>query len=121
MNKSLSHQVRLIRESKGYSQAYVAKKMKVTQQAYSQMEKNPESMTLKKLKELSLIFDVELITLLGEENVYVQQNYQQTGGNAATKMVIQSNKENNELYERMISELKNEILFLKDLIQKLNN
>lgn len=118
MNKNLSNQVRLIRESKGYTQEYVAKKLRVTQQAYSQMEKNPESMTLKKLRDLSLIFDVQLVTLLGEDNIYVQQNYQQTGGNAATKMVVQTSKQENDLYERLIEELKNEILFLKELLKK---
>jgi transcriptional regulator with XRE-family HTH domain len=111
---NLSDNIRLIREAKGYSQEYVSEKLKVTQQAYSRMEKNPESMALKRLKDLSKILGVELITLLNEDNVYVQQNYNQKGGQAATKMVFnQAGQETNNLYERLITQLKDEIEFLR--------
>lgn len=115
MKKSISENIRFLRESKGFSQDFVAKKLKVTQQAYSQMEKNPDSMTLTRLRDLSKILDLELITLLGEENIYLQQNYNQKGGQAATKIVFNGSGDlNKDLYERLISELKDEILFLRN-------
>ena len=111
----------MTRELKGFSQDYVAKQLDVTQQAYSQMEKNPDSMTLKRLKDLCKILDVELIALLDEDNVYVQQNFHQQGGNAATKMIISTGSdENKQLYERLLSEQKEEILFLREQISKGN-
>jgi transcriptional regulator with XRE-family HTH domain len=49
MKVNISETIRLIRESKGYSQDFVASKLYITQQAYSRLEKNPENMTLKSL------------------------------------------------------------------------
>jgi transcriptional regulator with XRE-family HTH domain len=121
MKTSVSENIRMTRELKGFSQDYVAKQLDVTQQAYSQMEKNPDSMTLKRLKDLCKVLDVELIALLDEDNVYVQQNFHQQGGNAATKMIISTGSdENKQLYERLLSEQKEEILFLREQISKGN-
>jgi transcriptional regulator with XRE-family HTH domain len=114
MKVSIAENIRLIREAKGYSQEFVAKKMIVTQQAYSAMEKNPDNMSLKRLKELCLVLDVNLVTLLGEDINFVQQNYNQQGGNTATQIVLQSlTNGEKELYERLIIELKEEINYLR--------
>jgi transcriptional regulator with XRE-family HTH domain len=117
---SISDNIRLIREARGYTQEYVAKKLKVTQQAYSIMEKKPENMTLDRLNHLADILGVKLLALLGEENAYLQNNFNQQGGQSATKMVFnQQNNEVNSLYERMIQELKDEVAFLRNnLIKK---
>ena len=110
MKVNAADNIRLIREAKGFSQEFIAKKMKVTQQAYSAMEKQPDNMTLKRLKELCKILEVDLVTLLGEDNVFVQQNYNQKGGQAATQMVFNSSNENNiETYQSYILSLKEEI------------
>ncbi len=37
----------------------------------------------------------------------------QHGGNAATQMNVVTDKSKNEIYERLISELKDEIIFLR--------
>jgi hypothetical protein len=71
------------------------------------MENNPENVTLKRLREIAELLDVELITILGIDTKLVQQNFGQKGGNAATKMVNHYNaQENYELYERLIAQLK---------------
>jgi transcriptional regulator with XRE-family HTH domain len=109
--------IRLIRESNGYSQEYVASKLDLTQQAYSNIEKNPENASIKRLRELSKIFSVPVTSLIGETENYVQQNFQQQGGQAATVIHVQGlPDQERELYERMIFELKNEIEWLKTLI-----
>jgi len=118
MKIPISENIRIIREAKGFSQDYVATKLKVTQQAYSAMENNPENMTLKRLKDLCTVLDVDLVTLLGEENIMLQQNYNQQGGQAATKMDFHNQSKNeNELYERLISQLKEENAHLKSLVK----
>ncbi len=118
MELSIAENIRLIREAKGLKQEYVAQQLNVTQQAYSKMEKNPNVMTLQRLKDLSKILQVNLVTLLGEDNVYIQQNYNQAGGKAATQMVINSEiSSEKELYERLIEGLKDEISFLRSKVQ----
>lgn len=119
MKTTISDNIRLIRESKGFSQEYVSKKMKVTQQAYSAMEKKPENMTLARLKTLASILDVSIISLIGEDNAYFQHNFNQQGGQAATQMVFhQSSDDLKSLYERHIQQLKEEIKFLRTQITK---
>jgi transcriptional regulator with XRE-family HTH domain len=111
---NISENIRFLRDSKGYSQGYVSDKLKVTQQAYSRMEKNPENMSLKRLRDLSKILGVELITILDEDNAYIQHNFNQKGGQAATKMVFnQASQETSNLYERLINQLKDEVEFLR--------
>lgn len=116
---NISGIIRSVREEKQYSQGYMAQKLKITQQAYSNMEKNPEGVTLKRLREIAELLGVELITLLGIDNALVQQNFGQKGGNAATQMVNHyTTQEQNDLYERMIAELKEEIAYLRALVVK---
>lgn len=120
MKIAVSENIRLIREAKGFSQEFVAKKLKVTQQAYSSMEKTPENMTLKRLRDLCEVLDVDLITLLGEDNVYLQQNYNQQGGNAATQMILNGQKDaEDSIHQSYINSLKEEIAHLKKIQEHL--
>jgi hypothetical protein len=75
-------------------------------------------MTLSRLRDLAKILDVSLLTLIGEENMYFNQNNNEQGVSAATKLVLnQANipSEQNELFKGM----QNEIVFLRDLVLKL--
>ena len=118
MEASIIDNIRLIRKSKDLSQEFMAKKLNITQQAYSLMEKNPDMITLKRLKDLCKILEVNLVTLIGEDNVFVQQNYNQAGGKAATQMIFNSETDNEkELYERLIVTLKDEISYLRSRLQ----
>lgn len=67
-------------------------------------------MTLSRLRDLAKILDVSLLTLIGEENMYFNQNNNEQGVSAATKLVLnQANipSEQNELFKGM----QNEIIF----------
>ena len=119
MKIPISENIRLIREAKGYSQEYMATKLKLTQQAYSIMEKNPENCKLLQLKEVAKILDVDLLSLIGEDNVYVMQNYYQSGGQAVTKIeVFNDMKAMRELQETLITQLKDEIAYWRKLSEK---
>ncbi len=111
--------IRLIRESNGFSQEYVAAKLEITQQAYSNIEKNPENSSIKRLKQISEILSVPVTSLIGETEHYIQQNFQQQGGQAATIIHVQGIPENErKLYERLIEELKSEIQMLKSMLNQ---
>ena len=112
---NISEIIRLLREARRFSQKQLAEKLGITQQAYSILEKNPERMTLKRIKEIAKILQVELITLLGEEDTFIQQNFNQTGGNAATQMNITPSSAEHDVYEKLVSTLKDEIAFLREL------
>jgi hypothetical protein len=87
------------------------------------LEKKPERACLIRLKELATILEVNLISLLGEEETLIQQNFNQTGGNAATQMNVSSPSTiEHEIYEKLVATLKEEIAFLRELqLKKINN
>ena len=111
--------VRLIRESNGFSQEYVASKLDISQQAYSNIEKNPDNASMKRLRQLSQVFSVPVTSLIGETEQIIQQNFQQQGGQAATVIHVQGIPEHErQLYERLVDELKSEIQLLRSLLDK---
>lgn len=110
--------IRVIRESNGLSQEYVASKLDITQQAYSNIEKHPENASIKRLKQISEVLSVPVTSLIGESESYIQQNFQQQGGQAATIIHVQGIPEQERmLYERLIEELKSEIALLKSMLE----
>jgi transcriptional regulator with XRE-family HTH domain len=117
--KFKANRIKVLRESKGYSQEYVASQLSITQQALSRIEQNPENATLNRLKELSLILGVSLTSLIGEEDTYILQNFQQQGGQASTVMYMTGIAENErKAYENHIKDLKEQLFLLSDLLKK---
>lgn len=117
--KFKANRIKVLRESLGYSQEYVASQLNITQQALSRIEQNPENATLNRLKELSLILGVSLTSLIGEEDTYILQNFQQQGGQASTVMYMTGIAENErKSYENHIKDLKEQIRLLADLLKK---
>ncbi len=82
------NKIRMLREGIGLSQEYVAEKLNITQQAYSKMEKNPQNATLARLQQLSEILGVNINSIVGDDDMYIQQNFHQQGGNASTVMYV---------------------------------
>lgn len=112
---TISDTIRLLREARGLSQKQLADKLGITQQAYSNLEKKPERATLQRLCEIAKILQVELITLLGEEDTYILQSFNQSGGNAATQMNVTPSSNEMVIYDKLIVTLKEEIAFLREL------
>lgn len=113
---NLASNFRIIRESRSFSQEYVAVQLNITQQAYSSIEKKPEKATLQRLKEIAAILQVPLITLLGEDEVVIQQNFNQAGGNVGT--ILKNIHTNGDVLVRLVAELKDEINFLSSALLK---
>ena len=119
--KDPGNKLKMVRESSNLSQEYVASKLNLSQQAYSRMEKNPDNITVGRLRELSAILGVPFNTLAGEEDMYIQQNYNQQGGNAGTVMYLQGLADSERaVYEKRIEDLKEQINSLNALLLKLS-
>jgi transcriptional regulator with XRE-family HTH domain len=119
MKESVTSTIRMLRESKGYSQEYVANKMGLTQQAYSSMEQNPDKITLKRLHELSTMLQVKIVALIGEDDSFLMQNLNQHKNQPGNQLNSKSSTipAEKELYERYIAELREEIQFLRELLK----
>lgn len=101
----------LIRSSLGFSQEYVASQLNVTQQNYSRLEKNPDSISVKRLRQLAKIFNVDVHALI--PSIKTTKNLEKTPlDKVFPEVFIQK-----EIYENQINELKEEIEFLKNIIR----
>ena len=117
--ESISNNIRQLRTALGYSQEFVAKKLKMTQQSYSSLENNPERASLQQLKQLAEILKVSLMALLGEENQLNQTNINQQGGQAAAQMNLTYQTDGKDkVYQEYIDNLKAQVDYLKSLITK---
>lgn len=114
---TIADNIRIMRENLGYSQDYMATQLSITQQAYSALEKNADKITVKRLKEIAKIFDVKIVTLLDEESAFIQQNFNQKGGYAAT-LINMSN--NIDAYQKIIDKMQDEINFLREIVKNNN-
>ncbi len=59
--------IRTNRESKNYTQEYVAKQMGISQNAYSKIENGYTQLTVSHLKEISRVLEVSLMDLLKDD------------------------------------------------------
>lgn len=112
------NKIRMLREGIGFTQEYVANKLNITQQAYSKLEKNPDTATLERLRKLSEILGVNVNSIVGDDDMYIQQNFHQQGGNASTVMYITglADREREALVQQ-ISSLQKQIDLLTKIIE----
>ncbi len=85
---NIGNKIKMVRESINLSQEYVATKLNISQQTYSRIKKNLDNISVSRLRELSSILGVTINTLVGEDDLCIQQNYNQKGGNAGTVMNV---------------------------------
>ena len=101
----------VIRTSLGFSQEYVASRLNISQQNYSQLEKKPEKLTIQRLEQLAQIFNVDVSQLLPskKENIPLE--------NIDFKKLFPDIYLQKDAYENQINELKEEIEFLKNIVR----
>jgi len=116
MNKksiSISEKVKTLRESKGYSQEYMADMLQISQQTYSLIEKKPEKSNLIRIQKIASILDVKVSFLLNEEDAFNLYSFNQNGGSTASYIHKSTHRESNE---EIINQMKEEIKFLRKLV-----
>jgi transcriptional regulator with XRE-family HTH domain len=111
------NKIRMLREGIRLSQEYVAEKLNITQQEYSKMEKNPKNATFERLQQLSEVLGVKINRIVGDDDMYILQNFHQQGGNASTVMYITglADRERESLLQQ-ISNLQKQVEVLTKII-----
>ncbi len=113
---NIGENIRKIRDLKGFSQEYMAAKLKMSQRQYSRIEKEETKLDLQKLEEIGKVLEVTPIQLLGfdEKQIFNQYNNETANG-------VYHNHFPEELkaqYEKQIASLESEIAFLKKVIEE---
>jgi len=111
---TIVNRIRSLRQQLGYSQEYMAELLGISQQTYSNIENNPERLTLVRLKDISAILQVDFMTFLTDENNHLTAKNIQPGTNENLHDTLKTLKESIALYEGLILNLKQELEILRN-------
>lgn len=121
-NLKIGHKIKKLRELRNLTQEHMASSLGLSQSAYSRMELGETEITFSKLEKISeeLGMKPEEIIAFNESMVFNVMNNQTGNG-----LVINNNvpseeiKDNKVLYEQLISQLREENIHLKKIIENL--
>lgn len=115
--------IKKIRELRNYTQEYMAESLKMSQTGYGKIERGETDITVNKIKQIAKILDVNLQDLLefdGKIVVIGSVNDQATGIRNGIVIGKESFDKERQLYEEQIKMLKEEVAYLKNIIDRLS-
>lgn len=113
----VTENIRILREIKGLSQDYMAMKLDISQSGYAKLESGKCNITMQRLAEIANILEVDAKELLIQRstNNYYFENNQVAN---ATQIVENLHMANKEVYDKIISNMEAEIIFLRGLVKR---
>ena len=120
---NIGTRIRKYREEKGITQELMAMELDLTQSNYGRLEKDDRRLTAPKLLKIAEILKVSVALLFGEQTAKVINQYNNENPSAYNvENQFQSNKEAfdalGKQYENQITMLKDEVSFLRSVINK---
>jgi transcriptional regulator with XRE-family HTH domain len=116
MENKIGNRIRKIREIKGYTQEYMSAKMEISQRTYSKIENNDIKLDWDRIQSISKILEVDPLQLVSFDETLIFENCTQSG-----KFEVFNNNhfpsELKAVYEQRIEELKQEVCFLRQIIE----
>jgi transcriptional regulator with XRE-family HTH domain len=120
---SVASNIKNIRELKNLTQDYMATQLDITQGAYSKIERGETDMPLSRLEQIAKILGIKLLDIIGFDEgkicLYVSKDKYSNHNGSTHKGVISNTNfsEKEKLYEQMIQQQKEEIVFLKKMLE----
>ena len=114
----LGQKIKKLRELKNFTQSHIASELGITQSAYSKMELGETEISYSKLTKIAEVLGIapEEIMTFNEQMIFnVMHN--QTGNGFVVNKGISDNEK--KLYEDQINQLKEEVNYLKKVLDKL--
>ncbi|MDX1902714.1 MAG: helix-turn-helix transcriptional regulator [Thermonemataceae bacterium] len=115
--------IKKARELRNYTQEYMAQQLGMTQQNYSKLEKGEISLSIERLEEVCKILDIRLEDLEKIDDKLVFQNNTFSFADGSSNINYADNQSFVNtiklLYEELIKQLKEENLYLKNLINQM--
>lgn len=113
----IGEKVRKLRELRDFSQEYVAEQLGMSQQNYSAIENNQdEDISLKRLKRIAQVLEIQLNDLLNFDEKNIFNNYSQ-----AEQFGIIHNQyfeAERKLFQQQIEQYKTEVAYLRKMLEK---
>lgn len=118
LNDRCALKLKLLRELHNYTQAFVAKSLNISQNAYSMIENGATNITLEKLEKLAEMYKISPEELISQNAVEISNNDGVARFRSASTVPALSTFEK-KMYETTISRLEVDIERLYDLLNKI--
>lgn len=117
MNK-IGFNIRKIRESRGFSQEYMANVLDISQASYARLENEDTKVTVDRLYKIAEILETSIIDFFDTDKITIQNqnNYDYSNG-----LIQNMTVESKEVYEKLLQSKDEQIALLKKLIEKYLN
>jgi len=115
----IGNKIRNLRELKNFTQEYMAEKLQMSQSNYSRIENNELDIPFGKLQQIADVLEIKLVDLIEFDAKYFFNNVHAQTINGNINHTIPSREQ--KLYEEQIELLKNEVSYLKEMIDLLKN
>ena len=106
--------IRSVRESRRYSQEYMAEMLSMSQSCYANLESGKSSLSVERLLAITEILDIDVSHLFekqpGKQQLHSRDSLQETIAVSGLSPDIK------HAYEQLIAELREEVLFLRGLL-----
>jgi transcriptional regulator with XRE-family HTH domain len=116
----IGQKIKKLRELKNFTQSHLASELGITQSAYSKMELGETEISFSKLSKIAEVFGMspEEIMTFNEQMIFNVMHNQTGNGFVINKGFTENEK---KLYEDQITHLKEEVNYLKKVLDKLLN
>jgi transcriptional regulator with XRE-family HTH domain len=116
----IGEKIKKMRELKGIKQADMAERLEMTQGGYSRIELENTDVPFSRLLQIAKVLGVSLVDLVGfeQEKMMLHITNSHNQGGAFTNDITTIAQEINKIHEARIADLKQEILYLRGLLDK---
>lgn len=117
---NVGEKVRKVRELKGFSQEYVAQQLKISQKAYSDMERGKTKLDFGRVEQIAEALEIDPMVIITFDEKALFNNFNnatQTGSFG----VFYTSSEERKLYNERIQQLEKENNFLREEINFLRS
>ena len=118
----IGQKIKKVRELRNFTQDYVAAKIGITQEAYSKLESSKTNVSVQRMEQVADVLGIGIFDLMNFDENKALFNFSENQQNAqigyfGTNETI---KELRDLYEKIITQQKEEIAFLRSLLKDKN-
>jgi transcriptional regulator with XRE-family HTH domain len=115
----IGQKIKKLRELKNLTQTHVAEKLGVSQSAYSKMELGESEVTLNRLEKISEVLEMKPEEVIAfNESMVFNVMHNQNGGNVFGDINNTVSDTERQLYQDQINLLKEEVTYLKKMLEK---
>ena len=116
---NIGHNIKKIRELRGFDQSYMAGKLGMSQSNYSKIESKGEKITFEQLNKIAEAFEVSPMDILSfDEKVVLNITEQKNGSHSGGYVINHCSPSIQKLYESQIKQLQEEVKFLRSQLEK---